>query len=90
MNRQQHNINCLETAINFLYHTHITDSDVAQKRGVAIREMDAMIQILGGESVIQKIEATSYSARLRRNSWLDFVKHPMVAFVLGYLLGALL
>jgi ATP-dependent DNA ligase len=90
MNLQQHNIQCLETSINFLYHTHITDPAVAQKRGTAIQEMDAMIQMLGGESVIQKIEATPYSARLRRNSWLKFIQHPMVAFVMGYLLGGAL
>jgi hypothetical protein len=90
MNRQQHNINCLETAINFLYHTHITDPAVAEKRGAAIRDMDSMIQMLGGESVVQKIEAMPYSVRMRRNSWLTFIQHPMVAFVLGYLLGWML
>jgi hypothetical protein len=59
------NIPVLEEAIELLYMTHITDSDVAAKRGEAIRAIDAMILLLGGQSAIEKLERVPYSARIR-------------------------
>lgn len=59
------NIPILEEAIELLYSTYITDDAVAEKRGEAIRAMDAMILMLGGQSAAQKIEQVPYSARLR-------------------------
>jgi hypothetical protein len=89
MNTQAENIQILEDAIGLLYQTYITDKAVAEQRGIAITAMDKMVKMMGKDSVAEKIEATPYSARLRRRRWLAFIQHPMVAFVMGYLLGVL-
>ena len=59
------NIPKIEEAITLLYQTYIEDQDVATQRGIAITAMNEMVKLLGGEDVVEKIEAVSYSARLR-------------------------
>ena len=62
---QSENIQTIQDAIELMYQTHITDAAVAEQRGIAIRAMDKMILLLGGDSAVQKVEAVPYSARLR-------------------------
>ena len=59
------NIPKIEEAITLLYQTYIEDQDVATQRGIAITAMNEMVKLLGGNDVVAKIEAVSYSARLR-------------------------
>ena len=59
------NIPKIEEAITLLYQTYIEDQDVATQRGIAIRAMNEMVKLLGGDDVVAKIEAVPYSARLR-------------------------
>ena len=59
------NIPKIEEAITLLYQTYIKDQDVATQRGIAITAMNEMVKLLGGTSVVEKIEAVPYSARFR-------------------------
>ena len=59
------NIPKIEEAITLLYQTYIEDQDVATQRGIAITAMNEMVKLLGGADVVKKIEAVSYSARIR-------------------------
>jgi hypothetical protein len=59
------NIPKIEEAITLLYQTHITDQETATQRGIAIRAMNEMVRLLGGDDVVAKIESVPYSARRR-------------------------
>jgi hypothetical protein len=59
------NIQTIEDAVALLYETFITDKQIAEQRGIALRAMDQMIKMLGGEGAVAKFEAVPYSARLR-------------------------
>lgn len=65
MKEKTMNIPKIEEAITLLYQTFIEDKDVANQRGIAIRAMNEMVKLLGGDDVVAKIEAVPYSARLR-------------------------
>jgi hypothetical protein len=65
------NIPKIEEAITLLYQTFIEDQDVATQRGIAITAMNEMVKLLGGDDVVQKIEAVPYSARLRAQHLFD-------------------
>ena len=59
------NIPKIEEAITLLYQTYIENQNVATQRGIAITAMNEMVKLLGGDDVVEKIEAVPYSARLR-------------------------
>ena len=59
------NIPKIEEAITLLYQTHIEDDETANQRGIAIRAMNKMVELLGGEDVVAKIEAVPWSKRMR-------------------------
>jgi hypothetical protein len=59
------NIPKIEEAITLLYQTHIEDDEIANHRGIAIRAMNKMVELLGGEDVVEKIEAVPWSKRMR-------------------------
>lgn len=59
------NIPKIEEAITLLYQTHIEDDEIANQRGIAIRAMNKMVELLGGEDVVAKIEAVPWSKRMR-------------------------
>lgn len=59
------NIPKIEEAITLLYQTHIEDDEIANQRGIAIRAMNKMVELLGGEDVVAKIEAVPWSKRIR-------------------------
>ena len=58
------NIPKIEEAITLLYQTHIEDDETANQRGIAIRAMNKMVELLGGEDVVAKIEAVPWSKRM--------------------------
>lgn len=63
---------CAE-AMNLLYQTYITDQSIADERGRAIQAINKMILLLGGEDVVQKIEAVPWSARMRNSGEQDLI-----------------
>lgn len=65
------NIPKIEEAITLLYQTYIEDQDVATQRGIAIRAMNEMVKMLGGDDVVAKIEAVPYSARVRAQQFFN-------------------
>lgn len=65
------NIPKIEEAITLLYQTHIEDDEVANHRGIAIRAMNKMVELLGGEDVVAKIEAVPWSKRMRAQSLFE-------------------
>ena len=65
------NIPKIEEAITLLYQTHIEDDETANHRGIAIRAMNKMVELLGGEDVVAKIEAVPWSKRMRAQSLFE-------------------
>jgi len=60
--------------MGLLYQTYIVEQPIADARGEAIRAIDRMILLLGGESVSAKIEAVPYTARLRESGEPELVQ----------------
>ena len=65
------NIPKIEEAITLLYQTHIEDDETANHRGIAIRAMNKMVELLGGEDVVAKIEAVPWSKRMRAQTLFE-------------------
>lgn len=65
------NIPKIEEAITLLYQTHIEDDETANHRGIAIRAMNKMVELLGGEDVVAKIEAVPWSKRMRAQPFFE-------------------
>jgi len=70
------NIPKIEEAIILLYQTFIEDQNVATQRGIAITAMNKMVKLLGGDDVVEKIEAVPYSARLRAKHLFEDESQP--------------
>src|SRR3990167_9641489 len=68
------NIQRCAEAIQLLYKTYVIEQSIADARGIAIRAIDRMILDFGGESVIEKIEAVPWSARLRASGEKDLIE----------------
>ena len=64
---------CAE-AMQQLYYTYITKEGVAQARGDAIQAIQRMIDGLGGENMISKIEAVPWTARLQASGEPELVQ----------------
>ena len=68
------NIQRCAEAMQLLYQTYIIDGTIAIARGEAIQAINRMILGLGGEDVISKIEAMSWSARMRESGEPELVQ----------------